>query len=614
MAITVTSKYKPFTYEELVKPLEGYWKEYEKYEDQLLAEKVKLADLAPSLSYFTDEDANLQTQYQAYKTTLEKASDELSKGLTKQAKYTIREKLLPMYRSHIVPLQEAFKKKEAAVAEYQKQASHNPLLLSSTINPLNMSVSSFYGAKNGQDGYFIEDGNKAEQAIRNQAAAYSSSITSARQARDGDRETTITTIGSIRPIISFDDKDQIVIENENLLDPSVADKIRKMYQDNQTTFRYSELDSASKDQFRHLFQQGLQNGWVHKQTTSSQPWSETYTPVYGDAGYTLTLKDGKKVTAPAYTLRNGSVRYLYNGQYYSQDHMDKLQDKENEERNENLTNKQSFVTDVDTKYASIGSNKSTTWKGVTGTETEQSFYGAVDYNRQARIENTNRGPNLSSGTFHHAITKEEASGVGSGPSTAFDVFIDKVLKRGKNGINEMLVPSNNQAYFVPNNLRAGAEASNSTKNGIWVGYDGPGMGGRYHLAYYSPSYVWAKLNRKAFGSSEKTLSAEEYGKIIAAIVKQQLTKEDQDNRGVWQNKINTHYNAAISDVRGRFKGNEYAKQIIDEYFTKVKEAAYKYMPIIKETPPSQGSNSSFATTSSSAAPVNDIMELASPRK
>lgn len=35
MAITVTPKYKPFTYEELVKPLEGYWKKYDEAEKEL---------------------------------------------------------------------------------------------------------------------------------------------------------------------------------------------------------------------------------------------------------------------------------------------------------------------------------------------------------------------------------------------------------------------------------------------------------------------------------------------------------------------------------------------------------------------------------------------------
>lgn len=35
MAITVTPKYKPFTYEELVKPLEGYWEDYDKAEEEI---------------------------------------------------------------------------------------------------------------------------------------------------------------------------------------------------------------------------------------------------------------------------------------------------------------------------------------------------------------------------------------------------------------------------------------------------------------------------------------------------------------------------------------------------------------------------------------------------
>ena len=58
--IAVKSKYNPFKYEDYVKPLDEYAKSYEKYEDLITAEEVKLSALEPYTDLFSQNNDDQQ--------------------------------------------------------------------------------------------------------------------------------------------------------------------------------------------------------------------------------------------------------------------------------------------------------------------------------------------------------------------------------------------------------------------------------------------------------------------------------------------------------------------------------------------------------------------------
>ena len=74
--IAVTSKYKPFTYDEMVKPLEGYWKKYDEAEEELgtlqndIAKVKSIIETAPEDDPIRIQALNLYDQLQQEVATL----------------------------------------------------------------------------------------------------------------------------------------------------------------------------------------------------------------------------------------------------------------------------------------------------------------------------------------------------------------------------------------------------------------------------------------------------------------------------------------------------------------------------------------------------------------
>lgn len=153
MAITVTPKYKPFTYEELVKPLEGYWEKYDKAEEDLESARADVAKLKPIIDSlptingkYSEADQQIVDRYNSYLTSLDRLSGELSSsGLTSDVKRQIKG-LKASYNSDIDPVFGYIKERKAdqnvAKAALEKgdtiYAAHNPFTasLSEYTNPL----------------------------------------------------------------------------------------------------------------------------------------------------------------------------------------------------------------------------------------------------------------------------------------------------------------------------------------------------------------------------------------------------------------------------------------------------------------------------------------------
>lgn len=553
--IAVTSKFDPFTQEDYIKPLANYWKEYEKYEDLLLSERTKLAALDPSLSYFdknNKEDQALKAQYDKYKQALETASDDIAKGLTRQTKTSIRE-LFPRYQSEIVPLQEAFQKKAAAISAYQKQLENNPDLMSSSVNPLNMSVSSFYGANNGAPGYFIEKGDRVKEGIKQQASTYSESITTSVKDKVGDKEVTRTVTGSVIPDIQVGNE-RIEFINSDDLTPEVMNKVRKMYEDAKIKYRYDELDKDSQNTFNVSFIQGIQNGWTHKKTTVENSADDQYTQVYGDsAAYILTKEDGTTMNLPAWISKNGTVKYLYEGRLYYKDQLDKMQAKIRKEQAELDTLAQGFESSVDKKYMDNLNKITTTYIN--------------DYKNKDKI--TLNEARDDGGEFMDAFMKGKSVQQGqTKESAAFDAFVDDLRQQN---FDTWTMTGALKTYIVPAEY-VNTIDTNSQNNSLWIGYDDSD----YKFAAYKPDDVWSKLNNRAFGTisrNDKTkIDAEVYGKLIVAFAKQRGGETDE----AIKNQISAYVKDAKTNISDRFKGNAYATKKIDDFFKEVLDNANKY--------------------------------------
>lgn len=106
MAITITPKYKPFTYEELVKPLEGYWKDYDKAEEDLTAARADIAKLDSFVDTLPDIEGNREyiNQIKKYKNDLQSAVDDMTKnGLTADNRNKLKN-LKSQQNSQIFPI------------------------------------------------------------------------------------------------------------------------------------------------------------------------------------------------------------------------------------------------------------------------------------------------------------------------------------------------------------------------------------------------------------------------------------------------------------------------------------------------------------------------------
>lgn len=153
MAITVTPKYKPFTYEELVKPLEGYWEDYRRHESAIGELETSLA----ALDYIIQsepENSPLRKKYADYQQQLTQATDALADGYNAKDRDLLRS-LKSLFASDITPIGLAYKRRQTLQDEQRKQEISHPSIryskkaseasVTDFINDPNWSYTSFIG-------------------------------------------------------------------------------------------------------------------------------------------------------------------------------------------------------------------------------------------------------------------------------------------------------------------------------------------------------------------------------------------------------------------------------------------------------------------------------------
>lgn len=125
--IAITSKYDPFTYEDYIKPLEGYWEDYDKHEadlDKLATDTATLREVINSMP-----EGEEKTKYTGYLESLDAQAGSLAtSGLNSANRKALRD-LKNQYASLMPRLALAEEARRKDLAEYRKLANSGEYFL-----------------------------------------------------------------------------------------------------------------------------------------------------------------------------------------------------------------------------------------------------------------------------------------------------------------------------------------------------------------------------------------------------------------------------------------------------------------------------------------------------
>jgi hypothetical protein len=139
--LTSTNNFKPFTYDEYIKPLDLLEAKHEALEDAY-------GDLESKASVWerlkdNPQDANVYNQYKKFIDDLRSQADALMReGLTPTSRRDLS-KMKARYVAELNPIEEAWIKREADIKDYKTQLTKDPTLLSGDSNPMNASLTSY---------------------------------------------------------------------------------------------------------------------------------------------------------------------------------------------------------------------------------------------------------------------------------------------------------------------------------------------------------------------------------------------------------------------------------------------------------------------------------------
>lgn len=553
--MTVTSKFDPFTQEDYIKPLANYWKEYEKYEDALLAEEVKLKTLESNLMYLTDKDSELKKQYEEYKNALESASNDMMRGLSYATKNNIRKNILPMYITHIQPLQEGIQKKAKAVEEYMK-LREDPNNLMSSVNPMDMPVSSFIGINAGDSGYFHMRGDNAGKEVASQASTYTSSRTSSDTITENGKQITTKITGSQIPTdIEYSIDGDINISGGAEAD---MDKIRQFWDQYKKTTNFYQLSQESREKAIQIFDKNLRSGWLYAKTTDATKPQSSWMPL----GHTAQIynNNGEKIPVSVFTnASTGELRYV------------------------------DLNTGIKYSAQQANNNEEKAKQKVQAAEQAAQYFTEDNKPNSTDLEKLN--------TYQYSATYDDGDIVWNGKK--YDDNLESILagiiarasslssdwdKRNGIGFLGDDVPSIPVEQFVvastaePADLRHGTNTYPEPSIVFAYGADEDEL----PIKSYPESHVYKLLNYSylsQLNSGQSNLSAETFAKIIIAIAAQKSGESQnkipssEDIQAVFQ-KVKavgeTYRNYSQSDIRTTSK-NKYIDEMMDKLQTAVND-------------------------------------------
>lgn len=143
--ITNTSKFKPFSFQEMLQPYAIYTDAYNKTEEELANLDIMVGDVASKLNNPLDEE--LRKQYQGFQDELNTAMNDLyDKGLTPGTRKKLAG-LKARYAKDLNPINEAYKAYQTDQEYINKMAIEHPEIL---IEGAGKSVSDYIGGKTPQ--------------------------------------------------------------------------------------------------------------------------------------------------------------------------------------------------------------------------------------------------------------------------------------------------------------------------------------------------------------------------------------------------------------------------------------------------------------------------------
>ena len=263
--IAIKSKYNPFTYEDYIKPLEQYTKDFKEHETKIQDALVNIATLEPLIkdaSLDTEENQKYIQQYNDYISSLENLTNTLyAEGFNRSTQGQGFLNTKKAYNSQILPLTEALTAMKKAHAEESKLESQGYILGSGAGN---YSINDYYGMNTPQETrkLSLADVESNTQAIaanitKNMKANYSIS----RKAILNGSLDGYTTEKGINPLDYALSSDNLSVEDRNvigLIKQQVQERI--LHDLGYTQEEYNKLDAATKNRINERIHTGLVKG------------------------------------------------------------------------------------------------------------------------------------------------------------------------------------------------------------------------------------------------------------------------------------------------------------------------------------------------------------------
>lgn len=168
--LTINSTFKPYTFEEMLKPLQMYGEEYTRQEAALNELQTK-ADMWKNIVNETN-DPKAYKMYESYMQGIEDITNSLMEGLSPATRKGVLD-MTKRYASDIVPIENAYKRRQELIDEQRKALNNDDSLLFSTDASM-LSLDQLID--NPATSYISASRSKAHKALAEDAKALQDSI------------------------------------------------------------------------------------------------------------------------------------------------------------------------------------------------------------------------------------------------------------------------------------------------------------------------------------------------------------------------------------------------------------------------------------------------------
>ena len=149
--ITIGSRFRPFSYEELIAPLVAAEQEHQRQEELYNTYSDTLGQIGGQLSREYDQDV-LDNIYNPYRSALESAAEELaSKGLTSGSRRTLNA-LRRQFNNELVPVQQGILARAEARKLWDERVAKDPTLMTNA-NPYYQGVGAYMNGMSPEAAY-----------------------------------------------------------------------------------------------------------------------------------------------------------------------------------------------------------------------------------------------------------------------------------------------------------------------------------------------------------------------------------------------------------------------------------------------------------------------------